>query len=109
MDLYGNSALINGLSGSGTVDNTGGARSVLTLGNNDASSTFSGVIQNAGGSLGLLEQGAGIITLGANTYTGPTTINAGTLKVNGSLAAASLVTVNNGGTLGGTGTVAMSW
>ena len=46
------------------------------------------------------------MTLGAsNTFTGNTTVNAGTLRVNGSLATASPVTVNNGGTLGGTGTV----
>ena len=41
----------------------------------------------------------------ANTYTGTTTVSAGTLLVNGSTAAASAVTVNSGGTLGGSGTV----
>jgi len=39
----------------------------------------------------------------ANTYTGPTTINGGTLAVNGSIA--SSTTVNAGGALAGTGTV----
>ena len=49
--------------------------------------------------------GTGKLTLTANnTYTGATTVAAGTLVVNGSLAS-SLMTVNDGATLGGTGTV----
>lgn len=40
----------------------------------------------------------------ANTYSGPTFVNAGTLSVNGSIAS-SPVFVNFGGTLGGNGTV----
>jgi len=50
--------------------------------------------------------GAGTWTLsGANTYTGTTSVSAGTLLINGSTHAASAVTVAAGGTLGGTGTV----
>ena len=41
------------------------------------------------GTGGLTKQGEGLLNLtGNNTYTGPTTVNAGTLKVNGSLASA---------------------
>jgi T5SS/PEP-CTERM-associated repeat protein/autotransporter-associated beta strand protein len=40
-----------------------------------------------------------------NSYTGSTTVNGGTLVVNGSIASSSLTSVNNGGTLAGTGTV----
>ena len=40
---------------------------------------------------------------GTNSYIGPTTINAGTLLVNGSITSAA--TVNSGGTLGGIGTI----
>ena len=51
---------------------------------------------------GLIKTGAGSVVLSAsNNYTGPTAINQGSLLVIGSLV--SPVTVNNGGTLGGTG------
>ncbi|MEX0777045.1 MAG: autotransporter-associated beta strand repeat-containing protein [Phycisphaeraceae bacterium] len=49
-------------------------------------------------------QGGKWILSGPNAYTGATTVTAGTLLVNGSTAAGSIVTVN-GGTLGGTGTI----
>jgi fibronectin-binding autotransporter adhesin len=50
--------------------------------------------------------GGGSLTLTAvSTYTNPMTVNGGTLAVNGSLASGSAVIVNNGGTLGGSGTV----
>ena len=47
-DLGGFSETINGLTGSGTVDNSGAA-ATLTVGGNDTSSTFSGTLQNTGG------------------------------------------------------------
>ncbi|GGL24509.1 outer membrane autotransporter barrel domain-containing protein [Pseudomonas brenneri] len=52
----------------------------------------------------LIKSGAGSLVLsGDSTYRGPTTVNAGVLKVDGSLV--SQVTVNKGGTLGGAGRV----
>ncbi|WPB84230.1 autotransporter domain-containing protein [Sediminicoccus rosea] len=57
------------------------------------------------GSGGLVQNGPGnLILTGDNTYTGVTRINGGTLSVNGSLDARSVV-VLDGGTLGGTGTL----
>jgi autotransporter-associated beta strand protein len=70
----------------------------LTVGSNNLSTTVSGTIRGTGGSL--VKVGTGILTLsGANTYTGPTIVNAGALVVNGSIASSSLTTVNSGAVL----------
>ena len=56
-------------------------------------------------SSGMVKNGAGRLTLsGVSTYGGTTTINAGTMSVNGSLGA-SPVTVTTNATLGGSGSV----
>jgi len=58
----------------------------LTIGGNNASTTFSGVISSAK-RLNITKTGSGALTLsGNNSYTGTTTISAGTLKL-GSLNA----------------------
>ncbi|WP_164483790.1 MULTISPECIES: autotransporter domain-containing protein [unclassified Polaromonas] len=52
----------------------------------------------------LTQNGAGnLILTGASIYTGATSVNAGTLSVNGSITSAT--TVNSGGALGGNGSV----
>ena len=67
------------------------------------------VIANGASSVGkLVKSGDGTLALTAvNTYTGTTTASAGALLVKspGSTHASSAVTVLNGGTLGGTGTI----
>jgi autotransporter-associated beta strand protein len=66
---------------------------------------ISGVIQNSTGTAGLTKNNAGMLVLsGANTYNGATTVAAGTLAVNGSLANTSTY-VGNGGTLQGSGSI----
>ena len=102
-DLGGFSETINGLGGSGTVNNTIGTGSyTLTVGNNDQSSVFSGNITDATGALALTKIGAGTLTLsGANSFSGPVTILAGTLEVqkDGGLGTGTNVFVGTGTTL----------
>ena len=75
----------------------GGARGEQRLG----ARQLSGAI---GGASGVTKTGAGILSLsGVSTFTGGTTVGAGTLLVNGTIPGP--VVVNAGGTLGGTGTV----
>jgi outer membrane autotransporter protein len=87
-----------GTSGSivGNVLNNG----TLAFNRSDAV-TFGGVISGTGA---LQQNGGGSTNLTAtNTYTGATTVNAGTLLVNGSIATSSCLTVNAGGAVGGSG------
>ena len=107
LDLNGRNEGLGELTGTGIVTNTAaGTTSILTLGEENHSSNFSGSLQDGAGSLALAKTGAGTLTLtGSNTYTGATTIDGGKLVVNGSIANSSLTTVNAGGTLGGSGTV----
>ena len=71
--------------------------SVLAINRSNAFD-YAGVISGTGA---LNHIGAGTTTLtGHNTYTGTTTVSAGTLLVNGSIVSPTVV---NGGTLGGTG------
>lgn len=84
LDLKGNSDTINGLSGSGVIDNTGLTTSTLTVGANDQTSTFNGILQSSGGAatLNLVKTGTGRLTLGgANTMSGNVTVNVGTLAL----------------------------
>jgi hypothetical protein len=59
LDLYGTAQTINVLNGSGVVDNTAAGTATLTFTND----SFSGVIQNTGGALGLVKTGTGSATL----------------------------------------------
>ena len=84
----------------------------LTVGTNNLSTTFSGLVQDGGISRrtggSLTKTGNGKLSLtNANTYTGATTVNAGSLLVKnrtGSGTGTGAVQVN-AGTLGGTGKI----
>ncbi len=87
MDLWNHNATIGGLNGSGMVFANNGLRT-LTLGANNHSGSFSGLIQNSswatGVKLALIKTGAGSQTLwGTNTFTGGTTVSNGTLVIPG--------------------------
>ncbi len=105
LDLNSHSLLLAGLTGSGTVLNSGSGTSVLTVGNSDASSNFSGIINDNAGTAGvvaLTKTGAGTLTLsGANTYTGGTSIAGGTVNINAdtALGASGAVTFTGNATL----------
>jgi autotransporter-associated beta strand protein len=84
LDLGGYNQTINGLSGTGTVDNATGASTYsLSVGGNDANSQFNGTIKNSSGKINLNKTGAGTFSIGGlnNTYTGATLITGGTLRL----------------------------
>jgi fibronectin-binding autotransporter adhesin len=111
----------DGLAASAVANVAGGVVTSVTLTNPGTSYTTLPTVAIAGGnpttpatlgtptlgataSGGLTKSGTGTLTLAAaNTYTGTTTVTAGTLLVNGSLAGVATVT---GGTLGGSGSIA---
>jgi len=101
LDLTGFNETINGLSSQGPspfVQNGG----TLTLGDGNATATFSGTIRDNGGSLSITKIGTGVQTFtGANTYSGATTVSNGTLVVStAQFGATGGITVNDGPTLG---------
>jgi len=92
---------------SGAGETVLGAKA-LTLGGSGGDNSLSGAISGVGGSV--VKVGSGTLTLsGANTYTGATTVAAGTLRVNntsGSGTGTGAVQVQSGATLAGSGSIA---
>ena len=89
----------------GSLAGSSGASVVFTnaliTGGNGNSTSFASVLSGSGP---IQKLGSGVWTLsGTNTYTGNTTLSAGTILVNGQLSG-SIVSLS-GGTLGGTGVV----
>ena len=113
LDMNGKSETINGLSGTGGViqNQLAATASTLTLGDGDATASYSGAIRDnggTGGTVALTKIGAGVQTLGgSSTYTGNTLVSGGTLLVSGSLGNTAVTVgtdarIGGGGTLGGT-------
>jgi outer membrane autotransporter protein len=105
------SPLITGGTAAGSIAGNGflnlGSKN-LTVGGNNTSTTFSGVIQDggAGGGTGgsLTKVGTGTLVLsGNNIYTGSTNIYEGVLQVDGSTTSDTVVKTD--GTLAGNGTI----
>jgi autotransporter-associated beta strand protein len=100
LDLNGFSETIGSLNGTGAVLLGNGK---LVVGNDNTSTTYGGLISGVGGSIQKVGNGTLILTAD-NTYTGPTTVTGGLLRVDGSQADSN-VSVNTGGRLGGNGHV----
>ena len=114
LNLQGtNNVTIGGLTGSGDVvlGNSAKNDTTLIVGGGNKASTFYGRISEASATVGqgkgsLSKTGGGTFTLyGAQTFTGPTTVNQGTLALMGSLTTNVMV---SGGTLAGIGSIAGS-
>jgi len=73
--------------GNGTLRASGNNNAVtFEIGGNNASSKFYGSIVDGSGTVALTKTGTGgLVLVGANTYTGGTTIGTGTLSVTGSI------------------------
>jgi fibronectin-binding autotransporter adhesin len=131
VDTFGNNVTVaslnNGINGAGVIyNNSTATNGTLTVGTDDASTSFDGTFGNGSTrALGLTKVGAGTLTLsGVHTNTGNVTVTGGTLALTGagSFGNAALIsvgsgaffdvaggggtlTLNSGQTLGGSGTV----
>jgi autotransporter-associated beta strand protein len=98
LDLAGYSDTVNALAGNGQLLDSTAGPSVLTVGNADVTSSFSGT---ATGTVGLAKSGAGTFTLtGTTSHGGATLVSGGTLEIgsggaSGVLSPSSVLT-NNG-------------
>ena len=100
----GGTHAIDALSGSAStsaVNIIAGGNATLSLGNNNGSATFNGLISDGAFVLSLIKNGTGTQTLGgANTFTGSTTVKGGILffsNANSSVGTTSGITISDGG------------
>lgn len=101
-DLAGHTETVRSLAGNGRVTLGSGVLAVAP--GSGTATSFSGVISGSGG---VAKSGAGSLELtGANTYSGATTVTAGTLALpNGLGSAGAAITVTAGAELSGSGTI----
>ena len=101
LDLNGTSITINGLSGTSGINSSAVGAPVLSVGGNNASSSYGGVITNLTGTVGLTKIGTGTLTLSATSnYTGTTTIKNGMIAItaNSALPSGSVLTLGDSDT-----------
>jgi autotransporter-associated beta strand protein len=103
VNLAGFSPTVGTLSGSagGIIINNGAGTATLTA-SSSSSATYAGLLINGSGALAFVKNGTGTLTLsGSNTYSGGTTIDAGTLQLGNTfgLGSATGSLAVNGGTL----------
>ena len=112
LDVNGLTEAIDGLNGLGAVDNSAVAGGTLTIGSNNITASFTGILENTNGTLSLTKIGTGTQTIGntGSSFSGTLTVSAGDLTVTGSNAIAAPTTSTLGSTtvahnvvVGGTG------
>ena len=104
--ILGKDLSIGSPTGSIRINGQGRGRADIDLGSVMRTLTVTGSVEFdgvVGGTGGLTKAGAGTLTLGlSNDYSGPTTVNAGTLRLanpSGSATGSGNVVINNGGTV----------
>jgi autotransporter-associated beta strand protein len=112
LELNGHSTTVGKIeseNGGGTIRNSTDA-ATLTVSISSGRSTYEGIIEDGSAALAIVKEGLGELELtgGGNSYSGGTTINAGTLIVNnveGSATGSGNVLVGANGTLAGSGII----
>src|SRR6266496_3570460 len=80
--MTGGSLTVGSLTGSSNITGTSSTRTLTVGSDNSSPAAYSGVISNGSAAVSLTKDGSGTLTLsGNNTYTGTTTVNAGTLQL----------------------------
>lgn len=111
--------VVGGISGDagtylfGSSKSTSGFKCSWTVGGANSDETFKGIINDWStsgsgytGTTSIIKEGTGLWRLtGANSYKGTTTVNGGTLIIDGTHSGTGAVTVNSGATLKGQGTI----
>jgi autotransporter-associated beta strand protein len=99
LDLNGRSVTLGAISGSpgGTIT-TGAAGSVTVASTTVTNSTYAGAIVDGAGTIALMKQATGTLTLtGSNSYSGGTTISDGVLALGSASALGTSGTISFGG------------
>jgi autotransporter-associated beta strand protein len=97
LDLNGNSANVAGLSGTGSVISSVANASTLTVGYNNATSTFTGTV--AASVLNLTKTGAGVLTMTSTDAAGTTAVSGGTVLFQGIVPGSTALSIAAGATL----------